>query len=187
MAVPGGKGEVAVLDLGAVLREAREVLTTVLTVLITMAILAWLFHGVAKSRAVEGPGTLVFGAAPAIRWTMLVCGVVLVGMGATVAILVEERAEGLGMGAAFAALGVASVFAIPPEIVVSEEGLTSRRWWGAAKSMRWPEVQDAPAVSAQQPMRVVARDGTRIVHTVFNVDRARFAAEVERRRGGGGN
>ena len=165
-------------------------MTTAITLVLTALVLSWLFRSVSQAHAVERrsstqTGVLVFGGSAAVRWTMIVCTVILVGIGVAAFLLDENRREGMWIGLAFAAFGLTGVFAIPAEIEISEQGITSKRWWGAAKSLRWEEVSSVSDGDEQKPFKVIGTNGVRIVHTIMNVDRARFVAEVNKRRTSG--
>jgi|GEM_PF-6964129 len=164
-------------------------MTTAITIIVAFAVLSWLFRSVSRSRAVERPGVLVFGGSPAVRWTMIACTVILVGIGAAAFLSDQNRTEGMWIGLGFAVFGMTGVFAIPADIEITDRGISSKRWWGAAKELRWPEVTEVSAAGTedQKPFKVVGTSAAtggrvKIVHTIMNVDRERFIAEVNKRR-----
>jgi len=167
-------------------------MTTVITMIVTFAVLSWLLRSVSQSRAVERPGVLVFGGSAALRWTMIGCTVILVGIGAAAFLSDQNRTEGMWIGLCFALFGMTGVFAIPADIEITDQGISSRRWFGAAKSLSWAEVTEvSPADTPdQKPFKVVGTSAAtggkvKIVHTIMNVDRERFIAEVNKRRASG--
>jgi hypothetical protein len=170
-------------------------MTTVITLIITFAVLSWLFRSVSQAHAVERlsgaqTGVLVFGGSAAVRWTMIACTFILVGIGVAAFVFDENRTEGMWIGLGFALFGMTGVFAIPADIEISEQGISSKHWWGGAKSLRWQEVSGISGTDVQKPVKVIGTNGTKgvrvkIVHTIMNVDRERFIAEVNKRRPSG--
>ena len=162
-------------------------MTTAITVFLAVLIMTLLFRSVGRTRAVERVGALVFGGTAAVRWMMIACTLIMVALGVAVFLLDQNRSEGMWIGLVFAAFGALVVFGMPAEIEISEQGITSKRWWSAAKSLRWAEVESVSEADEQKPFKVFGTNGTTgskiaIMHTIMNVDRARFVAEVNKRR-----
>ena len=161
-----------------IVRPAAEIVTA-------FGITGWLVRSAQRAKARVEPDRVVFGAAPVLVVTMR--GVALIAFGAAGYFYLSAawRSEPWWVGAILIAFGVLAIFAVPATITLSIDAIRSRYWWGRAREIRWSDVTEVRLVTGKrQLVIVVGSDGARITHTEYNVDRARFLAEVRARTRG---
>ena len=148
-------------------------------------ITGWLVRSAQRAKARVEPDRVIFGAAPVlVVFTRLVTLAALLGAAYFYASGVY-RAEPWWMGAILAGLGAIAMFAVPATITLSFDAIRSRYWWGHAREIRWSDVTEIRLLSGKgQAVIVLGSDGTKIRHTEYIVDRARFLAEVRARTRG---
>ncbi len=161
-----------------IVRPAAEVATAA-------GITGWLVRSAQRAKARVEPDRIVFGAAPLpVVLMRLVTLAALLGAAYFYA-SGAHRTEPWWIGGILAGFGAIAMFAVPATITLSFDAIRSRQWWGQAREIRWSDVIEFRlAAGRRQLITVVGADGTRITHTEYNVDRARFLAEVRARTRG---
>ena len=69
----------------------------------------------------------------------------------------------------------------PADIVLDEEGVLQRSWWGRETRIRWCDVASALYRSGDGSTFIFGYDGSEIRHTGYHAAPARYQAEVKKR------
>lgn len=157
--------------------------TSWLTILAAILLVRWLGFEAVTERATRRGDALVFRAPLGLR---LLFGVSLPGMvyaAGAVALSENGRAD-WWLSAMFLFFASLIAFVWPPDISVSNEGISERKWLGLRKRIiHWNEVEYATANPSDDSLEVVSKSGFTIKHTKYHAGRADFAKEVKDRCG----
>ncbi len=148
-------------------------------------ITGWLVRSAQRAKARVEPDRIIFGGAPVLVLAMRFVALAAFAGAAYFFASGASRAVPWWLGAILAGFGVLATFAVPATVTLSFDAIRSRYWWGHAREIRWSDVTEVRLVSGRrQVITVVGAGGAKITHTEYNVDGARFLAEVRARTRG---
>jgi hypothetical protein len=157
-------------------------MSTLVTVLISAAvpaILRWIYARSAAGKAISADDSTVFPESkvvPAIRWS----GLILFSAAASASWFYGRS---LLATACFGVFTVVSFFARGDPITVNHEGISGASTWGRRASLPWSEVVSVVSNKRNGTTMIVGKNGAKVCHSGFHLDKARFEQEVKRRTG----
>jgi len=143
------------------------------------ALLRWIYTRSAAGRAIVEHGSIVLPESKLvsiIRW-----GGLLLFSAAALASWTYGRS--LLATLIFAGFATLSIFARGDPIVISHAGISGASTWGRRAALTWRDVASLEFNTSSRNTMVIGKNGARICHSGFHLDKARFDEEVKRRTG----
>jgi hypothetical protein len=78
------------------------------------------------------------------------------------------------------AMIIAGLMLLPPVVVLCDEGVEAKWWWGKKIRLHWSSIAAASHDRARHETLIHGRSGTVLRHTQYHVDAARFQTEIAR-------
>jgi hypothetical protein len=124
---------------------------------------------------------LVFG--PSRAMTLLVMAAIALG-GALIAgpILQTGRID-IATSIIGGGILIAGLILIPPVVILCNQGVEARWWWGRRNSLSWSSITGASYDRTKKEMSLHGQAGAVLRHTQYHVDPLRFQMEIERHVG----
>ena len=153
--------------------------TTLLICMTVPAVLQWVYSRSAARKALVDQAAIVFPESkvvPLIRWG----GWLLFSFAAVTSSVYQRSWLATTLFASFALI---SLFCRSVPVVITDEGVTGTSLWGRKTHIPWKDVASLEFNTGKSLTVVVSRDGTKVCHSGFHYDQARFEQEIKRRTG----
>jgi hypothetical protein len=143
------------------------------------AILRWVYTRSAQGKAVLEDDSIVFPESivvPIVRWS----GLFFFSALAFVSWTYGRSLLGTLLSAGFAVL---AFFARGDSIVINRDGISGASTWGRRTALEWSDVVSLEFNTGNHNTLVIGKNGAKVCHSGFHLDKARFEEEVKRRTG----
>ena len=78
---------------------------------------------------------------------------------------------------------MAALILLPPRVILCNQGVEARWWWGRRNSLSWSSITGASYDRAKNEISLHGQAGAVLRHTQYHVDPLRFQMEIERHVG----
>jgi len=143
------------------------------------AILRWIYTRSAAGRAALGKDRIIFPesrAVPIIRW----CGLLFFS---TLAFVSWTYGKSLVATLIFAGLAILAIFAREHPVIIDPDGISGASAWGRKAALPWSDVASLEFNVGNGKTTVIGKNGAKICHSGFHLDKDSFNQEVKRRTG----
>ena len=149
-------------------------------VIVSVLLTVHLFALEALAERAKRTGKVTLYRAPIGLRLLLGAAIVAMAYGAAVLAISASLRQDWWVSALLLALAIFCASQWPPDLEVSNSGVSERKWLGLrVRTFQWQDVASATLDPTENSVWVVTKSGATIKHTMYHIDRAGFIAQLK--------